>query len=146
MILRRERYPLMPARRKRERMGIERAPQRIWPRHRRWVKSHHCCVPGCPALLVDFAHIRTAANAGMGLKPHDRFGVPLCRLHHREQHDCGQATFEDRHGIDLDAIAAELVRTSPDYKLRVMVMLEASLEADSITIPVYQPVTSIRGN
>jgi hypothetical protein len=127
-------YPL-PARRKREKMGIQKAPQRKWPRHRRWVKSHSCCVPDCPALEVDFAHIRTAANAGVALKSHDSFGVPLCFNHHREQHQVGH-TFEDRHGIDLDAIAAEFVRTSPDYKMKLMLALETSAAAESAAIPI----------
>jgi len=111
-------YPL-PPRKKRVRSGIERAPKRIWLRHRKFVRSHQCCVPGCPALQVDFHHIRNAAIAGVGLKSHDRYGVPLCRNHHDEHHNCGVHTFEDRHGIDLYAIAAELVRVSPDWKMRV---------------------------
>jgi hypothetical protein len=72
----------------------------------------------------------------MALKSHDSFGVPLCRLHHDEQHRCGQGTFEDRHGIDLDQIAAELVRTSPDHKMRLMLMLEASAASETIANPV----------
>jgi hypothetical protein len=111
-------YPL-PARRQRVRSGIERAPKRIWLRHRKFVRSHCCIVPGCQALETQFAHVRSSANAGTGLKPHDRFGVPLCFLHHDEQHRCGAETFEDRHGLDLFAIAAELARRSPDYRMRV---------------------------
>lgn len=108
----------LPARRSRLKSGIERAPKRVWMRHRRFVRSHCCCVPGCLASEVQFAHIRTAANAGMGLKPHDSHGVPLCFNHHREQHDCGVATFQDRHEVDLEAVAAELVRRSPDWAMR----------------------------
>jgi hypothetical protein len=110
-------YPL-PPRRKRVRSEIPRGPKRIWLRHRKFVRSHRCVVPGCPAMLVDFHHIRDSANAGIGLKSHDAFGVALCRLHHDEHHSCGVGTFEDRHGIDLYAIAAEFVRRSPDWKMR----------------------------
>lgn len=109
----------LPPRRKRTRSGIERALKRVWLRHRRFVRSHACCVPGCAATETQFAHIRTAANAGTGLKPHDSHGVPLCFNHHLEQHQVGQGSFEDRHGIDLDAIAAELLRRSPDFELRL---------------------------
>ena len=136
MTLVRVRYPHMPKRRAKVKSGIERALKRVWPRHRAWVRSHHCAVPGCEALEIEFAHIRSAATAGTGLKPHDRYGVPLCHNHHAEQHQVGKGTFEDRHGIDLDAIAAELVRTSPDYKLRLSVMLEDSLAATSPEIPI----------
>lgn len=115
-------YPL-PARRKRIRSGIERAPQRIWLRHRRFVRSHGCIVSGCQATEIQCCHIRSAANSGTSLKPHDAFTYPGCFNHHAEQHQCGQGTFEDRHGIDLYAIAAELVRRSPDHAMRVSLML-----------------------
>jgi hypothetical protein len=98
-------------------------------------------VPNCPALEVDFAHGHSVGAGGQ----HDASGVPLCRLHHTEQHQCGIGTFQDRHGIDLEAIAAELVRTSPDYKMRVMLMLEASLAADSALIPIRDnPMLGVR--
>ncbi len=135
MNLRRIPYP-MPKRVKRAPMGITKPKQRIWPRHRRWIKSHGCCVPGCQATEIEFAHIRNAANSGIALKSHDCFGVGLCFNHHREQHQVGQGTFEDRHGIDLDAIAAEFTRTSPDMRMRVALLAETILEP----IPVYRAV------
>jgi hypothetical protein len=76
---------LLPHRLKRSKLGVHLPPRKIWPRHRRWVKSHGCCVPGCDAKSVDFAHLRSAANAGMNQKPHDIFGVSLCRHRHVEQ-------------------------------------------------------------
>lgn len=111
-------YPL-PSRRGRVRSGIERAPRRDWPQHRRFVRSHHCIVSGCQATDIQCCHIRSAENAGIGLKPHDKNTFPACPRHHAEQHQCGQGTFEDRHGLDLDAVAAELTRRSPDWKMRV---------------------------
>jgi hypothetical protein len=117
-------YPL-PKRRERVKSGIARAPKRVWLRHRKFVRSHRCCVPGCQALLVDVAHLRSVAEgAGTGLKPHDKFTVSLCRRHHQEEEACGPDTFGDRHGIDLWAIAAELVRRSPDVQMRLSLMLE----------------------
>jgi len=110
----------LPPKRQRPRSGIERGPQRVWLRHRRFVKSLCCCV--CNAPFVDFAHIRSAADSGTGLKPPDWRGVPLCRNHHREQHEAGQGTFEDRYHIDLDALAAQLVAKSPDAKMRLAMM------------------------
>lgn len=130
MTLTRSPYKL-PQRRKRVKSGIERAPQRVWPRHRRFVKSRECCVPYCGSWSVDFAHIRSAANAGIALKPHDAFGVSLCRTHHREQHDIGQAAFEAKYAIDLSAIAGEFVRLSTDHKMRIA-LLEATLDTPAI--------------
>lgn len=120
-------YPL-PAKKKRVRSGIERGPKRVWLRHRKFVRSHECCVPGCSA-PAQFHHIRSAANSGTGLLPFDWFGVPLCEHHHHEHHDCGVDTFEDRHGVDLRAIAAELARRSPDIQMR-LAMLEHDAPAD----------------
>lgn len=135
-MIRRAPYPL-PAKRKRVRSGIERAPQRVWPRHRRHVKSHHCCVPGCPSLAVDLAHLRGVNNAGTSLKPPDWHTVPLCRHHHLEQEPLGPDAFGDRHGIDLWAIAAALVRRSPDAKMR-LAMLEAELDLPADPKPVIE--------
>lgn len=125
-MIRRVPHPL-PPRRERERFGIPKGPKRVWLRHRKFVRSHHCVVPGCEATDIHFAHIRSAANSGTGLKPHDRFGVPLCFNHHQEQHQVGQGTFEDRHGLDLLAIAAELVRRSPDVQMRLSLLDEGLL-------------------
>ena len=108
----------LPDRRKPPKMGIRQPIQKIWPRHRRWVKSHGCCVPDCRALTVDFAHLRSAANAGKGQRPHDIFGVSLCRVHHDEQHQLGADAFNKKYGIDLWALAAEFARRSPDWEMR----------------------------
>jgi hypothetical protein len=110
----------IPPKRQRERSGIERAPKREWPRHRKFVRSHSCCVPGCSSLGVpDVAHLRGINNCGTSLKPHDWFTVPLCRHHHLEQEPIGPDAFGDRHGIDLWEIADKLVQRSPDNKMRV---------------------------
>jgi hypothetical protein len=116
-------YPL-PKKRERVKSGIPRAPKRIWLRHRKFVRSHYCVVPGCQATDIQFCHIRSAANSGTGLKPHDAHSFPACFNHHAEQHQVGQGTFEDRYGLDLAAIAAELVRRSPDVPMRLALMLE----------------------
>jgi hypothetical protein len=113
----------LPEKLKRPRMGVRQSLQKIWPRHRRWVKSHGCCVPGCRAPSVDFAHLRSAANAGTGQRPHDIFGVSLCRLHHDEQHRIGADAFSDKHGIDLWSLAAEFARRSPDGEMRASLRL-----------------------
>jgi hypothetical protein len=104
-------------------MGVRAAVQRVWPRHRRWVKAHGCCVPGCGAPSVDFAHLRSAGNAGIGMTPHDVFGVSLCRVHHDEQHRLGTEAFGKKYRIDLWALAAEFARRSPDREMRASLKL-----------------------
>lgn len=115
---------LLPGRLKRPKLQVNPPPRKVWPRHRRWVKSHGCCVPHCNASSVDFAHLRSATNAGTGLKPHDGFGVSLCRTHHIEQHTLGTAGFDKKYGIDLWALAAEFVRRSPDTEMQASLNLE----------------------
>ena len=113
----------LPERRQRPPMGVRVPLQRIWPRHRRWVKSHGCCVPECRAVSVDFAHLRSAANVGLGQTPHDIFGISLCRLHHDEQHRLGAEVFGNRYDIDLWELAAEFARRSPDWEMRASLKL-----------------------
>ena len=108
----------LPAKRMRPRSGIERGPPREWPRHRKFVRSHGCCVPGCQHTDIEFAHVRSAANAGTGFKPHDAFAISLCRDHHRQQHQIGQRAFERDHGIDMMALAHTFMRRSPDVAMK----------------------------
>jgi hypothetical protein len=74
-------------------------------------------------LSVDFAHLRSAANCGKAQRPHDIFGVSLCRVHHDEQHRIGADTFGDKYGIDLWSLAAEFARRSPDWEMRASLRL-----------------------
>ena len=114
--------PSLPRRRKPPKSGISRGPQREWPRHRAFLRRHHCVVPGCMAEPIEVSHIRTASNAGTGLKPHDAFAVSMCHRHHMEYHRTGHDTFERRHIIDLYALAAEFVRRSPAAEMRASVI------------------------
>ena len=113
----------LPDRLKRPKLRMRTPLQKIWPRHRRRVKAHGCFVPGCTAPRVEFAHLRSAANAGIGQMPHDIFGVSLCRMHHDEQHRIGVAAFSRKYGIDLWALAAEFARRSPDWEMRASLKL-----------------------
>lgn len=80
--------------------------------HRDWVRSHHCCVPGCQQMPIEVAHVNRASTRGMGQKSSDAFTVSLCRDHHSESHR-GERTFEVKHGIRLLALAEEFYRRSP---------------------------------
>lgn len=92
------------------------APRRLNGTHLDYVRSRGCAVAVARASVrgarcscrgpVQAHHVRTAANAGMGLKPPDSCAVGLCILHHRALHDLGRRTFEQSYGLDLAAIAA----------------------------------------
>lgn len=85
------------------------------PAHRAWVRRHHCCVPGCQAVPIECAHVRSDTDGGMGLKPSDKWVVSLCAAHHRQQHQIGERGFEAKHRIDLKALAREFARRSPHW-------------------------------
>src|SRR5215469_10063774 len=121
----------LPRRLKRPKMGTRAAIPTVWPRHRRWVRAHGCCVPDCPATRVEFAHLRNAANAAIARKPHDAFGISLCRTHHEEQHRIGATSFSRKYRIDLWTLAAEFARRSPDGAMRASLkLIKSSAEKD----------------
>jgi hypothetical protein len=59
----------------------------------------------------------------MNQKPHDIFGVSLCRNHHVEQHSLGVGAFDRKYGTNLRALAAEFARRSPDSDMRAALKL-----------------------
>lgn len=107
-----------PRKKKRERKSPN---DRVFPTHRAFVRRHNCTIPLCNNRDIEFAHLRTAANAGMGLKPHDSFGVPLCGHHHRLAHRIGHDGMARENGIDLDYLfktAAYLASRTPDRRMK----------------------------
>ncbi len=117
---------MLPKKRQPQRSGIKRAPKREWPKHRKWLRSHECVVSvsstfwfnGFCAGMVEVSHIRTAANSGTGIKPHDSSAVPMCSSHHSEYHRIGAETWEKKYALDLARLAAEFTAKSPDQAMR----------------------------
>lgn len=106
---------MLPSRRKKQKAP---KPGRVNQAHRKWVRSHKCCVPGCEGFPIEFAHIRLAdaepeMRGGIGIKPSDDSGISLCRAHHAAQHTFGQRTFDIRNNIDSAALAREFAAKSP---------------------------------
>lgn len=66
-----------------------------------FVRQRPCCVSGCNR-QSDPHHVVTRARGGA-----DYTAAPLCRVHHREAHDLGQRTFEQRHRLSLWRVVAE---------------------------------------
>jgi hypothetical protein len=131
----------LPPRRPRVPFRIERGVKREWPRHRRFVRSFGCSVPLCTTNTpIEFAHLRSAATAGTGVKPHDGFGVSLCGAepargiegHHAEYHRLGHDGFERKYRVDLRAVAAAFVRASPDREMRASLKLVEAAALDPL--------------
>jgi len=77
------------------------------------ILSLGCCVPACWR-EPERHHVRTAANSGMGMKPSDKWIVPMCHMHHMEGHKIGWQRFEKRYRISLVEIAKELAQIDRD--------------------------------
>ena len=67
-----------------------------------WIRGQPCLVPKC-GLPGEPCHVRTKRNHG---DPENV--VPLCRWHHREQHERGVKDFSYRYGLNLTIHAARL--------------------------------------
>lgn len=95
-------------------------------------EGHLDAIRQCPCVVcnkepVEAAHIRITSaahkkpNAGIAAKPSDKFCLPLCPEHHREQHSVGELTFWNKYGIDPLTVAAKLYEASPHVeKMRAM--------------------------
>jgi hypothetical protein len=85
-----------------------------------WIRQRVCIVEGSvwhhyqvyqrvpgPAYWTEAAHVRSRGAGGRA----EGNLVPLCVMHHREQHEDGIQSFQARYGLDLRAIAASLWAT-----------------------------------
>jgi hypothetical protein len=89
-------------------------PRRVRDKvHIKFVCKQPCLV--CGRRPADPHHLRFAQHPALGRKVSDEFTVPLCRVHHREVHRCGdESEWWTRSGVDPLAIASALwVQTHP---------------------------------
>lgn len=94
---------------------------RIRRSHQQFVGRRMCL--GCGRVPTDdepneCAHVRMGTDGGMGIKPSDRYTVPLCKWCHRlgpkSQHQIGEPAFWGRLGIDPTDPALRLWTVSGD--------------------------------
>lgn len=97
---------------------------RIDRKHRAFVRSLNCV--GCGATPSECAHVRMShfegvtvpleERGGTGLKPADKWCVPLCRECHARQHQSGENTFWNWVKLNPLALAQSLYRNTGNYK------------------------------
>lgn len=89
-------------------------------KHRRWIADNFPCVI-CKNPEVQVAHIRhlPKGNVGLGLK-NDAFVLPLCVLHHREQHTMNEIKFWLKYNINPILIAIKLCTLSKCIKVNTL--------------------------
>jgi ERF superfamily len=83
-------------------------PRRVRDKvHVKFVCKQPCLV--CGRRPADPHHLRFAQHPALGRKVSDEFTVPLCRVHHREVHRCGdESEWWTKSGVDPLAIASAL--------------------------------------
>ena len=64
------------------------------PQYLEYVKQQACIV--CGVTPVDAHHAKTKGSGGSDLT-----AVPLCRYHHRECHDIGRQSFQEKYQFDF---------------------------------------------
>ena len=62
------------------------------------------------------AHVRTGTDGGVGVKPADRYTIPLCTACHAKQHRIGELPFWSALRIDPLNVALRLWTVSADLK------------------------------
>ena len=90
--------------------------------HLKFIRSLRCCICGNPD--PDPAHIRSSnpiygkRETGGAEKASDKWTVPLCRVHHDEQHAAGnELTWWASKGIDPFGLALALHSASGDEEI-----------------------------
>lgn len=91
----------------------QKEPREKDAKHLDFIRSLPCCVCGDDT-TTEAAHIRTASLAhgknatGMQEKSSDKWALPLCGKHHREQHTKNEMAFWKSYGIDPFMTAMKL--------------------------------------
>lgn len=123
---------------------VKRKPQRNL---RERDEEHLAAIRQCPCLWCgkepggEAAHVRMAAAsfgkplAGIGVKPDDKFCVPLCHECHMEQHSVGELSFWTAARIAPLSVAALLYQLSPNVPAMQSACRTAILFAQSETRP-----------
>ena len=80
-------------------MGVRVRPQIRSEGFKQFVRGYPCLIAGINGHACDgkiqFAHVRKGNDGGLGVKPSDCHGVPMCdRAHIRIQHQHGEPAFE----------------------------------------------------
>jgi len=97
----------------------------------RW-RVHHLafvrqlpCVTCGKAAPSEAAHVRTGTDGGVGMKPADRYAVPLCTACHAGQHRVGELTFWATLRVDPLNVAFRLWTVSADIEAGERIVFRA---------------------
>src|ERR1700746_3197572 len=88
-------------------------PRRV--QHLTFVRQLPCVACGRLA-PSEAAHVRTGTDGGVGVKPGDRYTIPLCTACHQKQHRMGELPFWSALRIDPLNVAVRLWTVSADVE------------------------------
>jgi DNA recombination protein Rad52 len=92
--------------------------------HLRFVARQPCLI--CGRTPSHAHHVRFAQSRGLGIKVSDEFTVPLCAIHHQQNHATGnERQWWEEHKIDPMAIAERLWRESTQGGLEDLTAVDA---------------------
>ena len=74
--------------------------------------------------------MRTGTDGGVGVKPGDRYAIPLCTACHTKQHRIGELTFWSALRIDPLNVALRLWTVSGDEKGGARTVFRARQQID----------------
>ena len=99
--------------------------------HLDFVRQLPCCICA-DNTATEAAHIRYADPriakpiTGIGIKPDDRFTVPLCGRHNREQHESNERSWWRERRIDPVLVSLALFSISGDIEQAEKIIHAAS--------------------
>ena len=74
--------------------------------------------------------MRTGTDGGVGMKPTDRYAVPLCAACHAKQHGVGELTFWSRLSVDPLNVSLRLWTVSGDIEAGERIVFRARQRID----------------
>jgi hypothetical protein len=89
-----------------------RDPRQIDNGYLDFIRQQPCCLCG-DNTTVEAAHLRVGSinddkrDTGMAEKSSDKWALPLCGRHHREQHTMNERVFWASYGIDPFALSMQ---------------------------------------
>jgi hypothetical protein len=90
------------------------------------------CVACGKAAPSEAAHVRTGTDDGVGVKPADRYAVPLCTACHAKQHRIGELSFWSGLRIDPLNVALRLWTVSTDVTAGERTVFRARQQIDLV--------------
>jgi hypothetical protein len=109
--------------------GKRKPDHRTRTKHLGFVRQLPCVACGKPA-PSEAAHVRSGSDGGAGMKPSDRYSLPLCTDCHELQHQFGELTFWSVLRIDPLNVSARLWTVSGDIRAGEKIVFRARQQID----------------